>query len=97
MFLTNIQFYKWNPAIGDDCKSLKTEYYVCVGVSGDAIPSTTTKKTTVTSDGGKDTPTETLPGTISTCKNYYKVIPGDGCYDIAAAHAISLANVCAHL
>lgn len=96
IFLTNPQFYIWNPAVGEGCGSLKTEYYVCVGVSGDMILSTTTKMTTTTSDGGRVTPTETFPGTIDTCKKYYKVVRGDGCYDIAADHGISLANVRAY-
>ncbi|KZN83615.1 LysM domain-containing protein [Penicillium chrysogenum] len=65
----------WNPAVGEGCGSLKIEYYVCVGVSGDMIPSTTAKKTTTTSDGGRVT-----------------VVPGDGCYDVAADHGISLTN-----
>lgn len=25
-------FETWNPAIGSDCKGLKYDYYVCVGV-----------------------------------------------------------------
>ncbi|CAG8067732.1 unnamed protein product [Penicillium nalgiovense] len=90
--ITLNDFYIWNPAVGEGCGSLKTEYYVCVGVSGDMILSTTTKMTTTTSDGGRVTPTETFPGTIDTCKKYYKVVRGDGCYDIAADHGISLAN-----
>lgn len=43
------------------------------------IPSTTAKKTTTTSDGGRVT-----------------VVPGDGCYDVAADHGISLTNVRAY-
>ncbi|RSL41142.1 hypothetical protein CEP53_012941 [Fusarium sp. AF-6] len=30
--ITMANLYKWNPAIGSDCKSLWAEYYVCVGV-----------------------------------------------------------------
>ncbi|KAL4737496.1 hypothetical protein BDV11DRAFT_171948 [Aspergillus similis] len=31
-----------------------------------------------------------MPGTIGTCKKYHKVIPGDGCYDLAAEYGIAL-------
>ncbi|THC91912.1 hypothetical protein EYZ11_008622 [Aspergillus tanneri] len=27
-------FYRWNPAVGPDCRTLISSYYVCVGVSG---------------------------------------------------------------
>ncbi|KJR85305.1 LysM domain protein [Sporothrix schenckii 1099-18] len=30
--ITLAEFYKWNPAVGDDCSSLYLDYYVCVGV-----------------------------------------------------------------
>ncbi|KAI9158367.1 carbohydrate-binding module family 50 protein [Paramyrothecium foliicola] len=29
-------FYKWNPAVGNDCSNLWPDYYYCVGVSGSA-------------------------------------------------------------
>ncbi|KAL4767932.1 hypothetical protein BDW60DRAFT_226112 [Aspergillus nidulans var. acristatus] len=84
-------FYTWNPGVGSDCRTLKTEFYVCVGVSGETKPSTTTSNpSTTTDDGSGATPTETMPGTIDTCKKYHKVIPGDGCYDLAAEYGISL-------
>ncbi|KAL4993233.1 hypothetical protein BDV10DRAFT_190164 [Aspergillus recurvatus] len=84
-------FYTWNPGVGSDCRTLKTEFYVCVGVSGETKPSTTTgNPSTTTDDGSGATPTETMPGTIDTCKKYHKVIPGDGCYDLAAEYGISL-------
>lgn len=68
-----------------------------MGVKGGTAPSsTTTQKPTSTGDGTTTSPSETLPGTIDTCKKYYKVVDGDGCYDIAAAHDITLKNVCAH-
>ncbi|KAJ6151669.1 hypothetical protein N7470_006797 [Penicillium chermesinum] len=90
--ITLNEFYDWNPAVGEGCKSLKTEYYVCVGVKGGTVPSTTTSKPTSTGGGTTTSPSETLPGTIETCKKYYKVGEDDGCYDIAAAHDITLKN-----
>ncbi|OQD80022.1 hypothetical protein PENANT_c040G10752 [Penicillium antarcticum] len=91
--ITLIEFYDWNPAIGEGRKSLITEYFVCVGVKGGTAPSsTTTQKPTSTSDGTTTSPSETLPGTIDTCKKYNKVLDGDGCYAVAAAHDITLKN-----
>ena len=30
----NSDFYKWNPAVGNDCSNMWPGYYYCVGVSG---------------------------------------------------------------
>jgi hypothetical protein len=32
----NSDFYKWNPAVKNDCSGLWPDYYYCVGVSGPA-------------------------------------------------------------
>ncbi|KAL4737494.1 hypothetical protein BDV11DRAFT_191680 [Aspergillus similis] len=42
-------FYTWNPGVGDECRTLKTEYYVCIGVSSNGTttaPPTSTISTT---------------------------------------------------
>lgn len=81
-------FYDWNPAVGSDCASLWPDYYVCTGISGTA---TTTVATTTTATGnGVITPTPTQAGMVSDCGDFYLVVSGDGCYDIAANAGISL-------
>jgi len=60
-------FYKWNSAVGTDCKGLWLGYYVCVGVSGGTTttkkPTATTKKPTTTTK--KPTTTAKKPTTTT--------------------------------
>jgi hypothetical protein len=86
-------FYTWNPAIGSDCAGLWSDVYVCVGILGSTPPVSTTFATSTTSSSpgnGITTPTPTQAGMTSNCNDFYFVQQGDGCYDIAAAHAIAL-------
>ncbi|KAK3941414.1 hypothetical protein QBC46DRAFT_458301 [Diplogelasinospora grovesii] len=91
-------FYAWNPAVGTNCTSLWPDYYVCVGITGSAsvtaTPISTTPTTVVTSTtssgNGISTPTPTQTGMVSNCDDFYDVVSGDGCYNIAAANNITL-------
>lgn len=79
-------FYAWNPAVGTDCAGLQANVYYCVGIPGSTTtrtsqPSTTTTRATTTTSTHTG-PSPTQPGLISTCTSFYKVIPGDGCWDI---------------
>lgn len=49
-----------------------------------------TATTTTSSDNGISTPTPTQSGMVRTCKDFYLVVPGDGCYDLAASAGITL-------
>lgn len=85
-------FYAWNPAVGTDCAGLQANVYYCVGVPGStttfkptstAMPTTTKKTTTVTTTTATNgAPSPTQSGLISTCTSFYKVVSGDGCWDI---------------
>lgn len=86
-------FYAWNPAVGTSCGGLQAGYYVCVGVSSGTT--TTTKSTLSTSTVSQTTTTAAAPsptqsGLTSNCDDFYLVVSGDGCYDIAADNGISL-------
>lgn len=86
-------FYSWNPAVGNDCRGLQADYYVCVGVnsSSSSTPSATATTTTSTSTGnGVTTPTPTQSGMTNSCTTFYLVQSGDGCWAIANNHSISL-------
>ncbi|KAL4805718.1 hypothetical protein BDV18DRAFT_139700 [Aspergillus unguis] len=83
-------FYTWNPGVGDGCSTLKTEYYVCVGVASSSSASTSTNPPTSTSSDS--TPSPTMTGTASNCNKYHLVKEGDACYDLAAEYGISLDN-----
>jgi LysM repeat protein len=87
-------FYTWNPGVGDDCSTLKVDYYVCVGVKVPTPSSTTTTTaaaTTAMSSAGS-VPSPTQSGLTSSCKKYHEVINGDGCYDLATAYGIALSE-----
>ncbi|KAK2616538.1 hypothetical protein QQS21_000581 [Conoideocrella luteorostrata] len=62
-------FFKWNPAVGSDCRSLFLDFYVCVGVSG-------------TPDKPPSGPTPTQPGITKLCDKYYQAKSGDTCQGI---------------
>lgn len=89
-------FYAWNAAVGNECRSLLVGYNVCVGiVGGTLLPPTTTTRTTTTSTrpgNGISTPTPTQTGMVGNCDQFYLVKSGDGCFDIAANAGISLSN-----
>lgn len=70
---TLAQFYSWNPDVGSTCGGLPLDTYVCVGVTG-------TPTTTQAPDPSKPTPTQ--PNVTKDCKNWYKVVSGDGCQAI---------------
>lgn len=57
--ISSADFYAWNPAVGDDCRTLKYDYYVCVGRSSTAssTPSTTKASATTSTSGATPSPT----------------------------------------
>jgi LysM repeat protein len=80
------ELYTWNPALNGDCSGLWPDYYICVGVG-------TTTTTATTTTGAVETPTPTQAGMLSSCKSFYYVQSGDGCYDIAAENGVTLDNL----
>ncbi|KAL4936502.1 hypothetical protein BDV06DRAFT_233336 [Aspergillus oleicola] len=88
-------FYDWNPDIGDECKALWLNYYVCVGRQSSG--STTTKHTTTTkptstttTSSGIATPTPTQSGMVKNCTKFHKGESGDQCGTIASENKIAL-------
>lgn len=77
--------------MGNDCSTLKTEYYVCIGVSGSATSTSSAPPTSTTTSSS--TPSPILDGTVSNCDNYHYVQQGDGCYDLAVEYGVSLDDV----
>ncbi|OTB05506.1 carbohydrate-binding module family 50 protein [Hypoxylon sp. CI-4A] len=76
-------FYSWNPEIASGCYNLYPGEQVCVGVK-----STTTPPPPPTSG----CPAPVLSGLAADCDACYKVVEGDSCYAVDAAHGISLAD-----
>lgn len=86
-------FYAWNPYVGDSCANLWPNYYVCVGIIASSTTSTVVSTTVAaTPTNGVTTPTPTQSGMTGSCNKFYKVVSGDGCYDIAAANSIALSD-----
>jgi LysM repeat protein len=81
-------FYAWNPAVGSSCADLELDEYVCIGIIGYTVTSTTA--TSTTSGDGISTPSPVQTGMISTCDEFYLVVSGDDCATVAASAGISL-------
>ncbi|KFY26805.1 hypothetical protein V493_03857 [Pseudogymnoascus sp. VKM F-4281 (FW-2241)] len=85
-------FKKWNPAIGADCKSLFSNYYVCVGIQSQ---SSYTHNTTATSQwyppytptihptpNKTFVPSPTQSGIPPSCMAFYQATANDTCESI---------------
>ncbi|KAL2787767.1 hypothetical protein BJX66DRAFT_340850 [Aspergillus keveii] len=81
-------FYTWNPAVKSDCSGLQADVYVCVGVQ----PPSSTTTTGTTSTSGISTPSPVQSGMTTACNDFYFVVAGDGCYNIAQDNAIPLSS-----
>lgn len=57
-------FYKWNPAVKNDCSGLQPNFYVCTRLIG--TPTTTTR------GNGVATPTPTQTGMVTNCDTFHK-------------------------
>lgn len=80
-------FYDWNPAVKSDCTSLLADVYVCVGKNGYVPPPASTKPSK-----GIQTPSPTYGRMADDCISFYKVQPGDGCYQLAQDQRINLSD-----
>ncbi|KAI1359656.1 hypothetical protein F5Y08DRAFT_332166 [Xylaria arbuscula] len=76
--ITIAQFYKWNPAVGEDCRNLWLDYRYCVSI--DLIPTwdvTTTEPTSTSSSSPTPTspgaPGPTFPGSPENCNKWHVV------------------------
>ncbi|KAJ5097343.1 hypothetical protein N7456_008064 [Penicillium angulare] len=88
--VSTAQLESWNPAIGKDCGNLKPTYWICVGVAGNGVTSTTA---TATSTSTSETTTvSAIPSTISTCKTWHVVADGDTCKSIETGASITEAQ-----
>ncbi|KAJ3957265.1 hypothetical protein N0V92_006176 [Colletotrichum tropicale] len=76
-YITEEQFFSWNPALNGDCLGLWSGYYYCV--ANFAAASDIPMPPTVTSGAS---PTAT--GTISTCEKWYITRVNDDCATVAA-------------
>ena len=85
--ITLTQFYAWNPAVGSSCATLDAADYVCVGIVGLTITTTSTKSTPT---NGITTPQPIQTGMVSNCDSFYIVQSGDSCAVIVSKFGITL-------
>jgi len=81
-------FYKWNPAVKDDCSGLYPKNYVCVGIGRGATSTKQPAKTQSTETGA--TPSPTQDGMTGKCNKFYMVKKDDSCYNIAEDNGVAL-------
>lgn len=92
-------FYAWNPAVGTSCSYLDVGDYVCVGIIGTTV--------TTTTSSGVSTPAPIQTGMVINCDSFHLVQSGDSCAVVASDANITLAelyawnpavgNSCSHL
>ena len=90
--ITPEQFYTWNPFIGDGCKHLWPQTYVCVGLIGvvpTSKPTSTPTSSKPSPTNGVITPTPIQTGMVSNCGAFYFVKRDDGCWGIANSNGIT--------
>ncbi|OAA37699.1 Peptidoglycan-binding lysin domain protein [Cordyceps fumosorosea ARSEF 2679] len=92
-------FHKMKPTVQSDCAGLAAGTFYCMSIwpgggldpalledDGEDFNTTTTLASSTASHPSTPSPVQT--GIVSGCNKFYKVAPGDGCYDIAHAVAI---------
>ncbi|RBR01903.1 hypothetical protein FVER53263_20903 [Fusarium verticillioides] len=80
-------FYKWNPSVGTDCRSLLVGYNVCVSVVGWKPPTPTQP---AKSSG---TPSPIQAGMVKNCKKFHLVKKTTTCDAIQKYYKITMANL----
>ncbi|KAM5487940.1 hypothetical protein MaudMau93_004334 [Microsporum audouinii] len=103
--ITEEQFLAWNPSLGDACESrLEEGHAYCVAApppkptpsfpnqtstTGDTTTTSPSTSTLTSASPTSTVPSPTQPGLTPDCTKFYKVKPGDNCYDIAKTNGIS--------
>ncbi|KAI8692434.1 hypothetical protein NCS56_00000200 [Fusarium sp. Ph1] len=80
-------FFKWNPAVEEDCSGLWANTYYCVGVPGTPTsPPSQTAATETAVETGPSKPSPTQEGLIESCTTFYFAAKGDTCAKIVAKY-----------
>ncbi|EXK25264.1 hypothetical protein FOMG_18060 [Fusarium oxysporum f. sp. melonis 26406] len=82
-------FHSWNPAVGQDCTHLLTDYWVCVATIGWKPPT----KTTTKPSNGVSTPAPVQSGIVSNCKKFHPVASTTTCTSIQKYYKITMAQL----
>ncbi|KAM5349378.1 hypothetical protein ACJ41O_005883 [Fusarium nematophilum] len=77
-------FFKWNPAVEDDCSGIWANTWYCVGVPGiPTSPPTRTAESTA-KPTGEEKPSPTQEGLIESCIRFHPAAKGDTCAKIVS-------------
>lgn len=91
--ITRAQFVKYNPEVGDDCRFMWADVYVCVHVIGTTpTPTPTTMSTTTKTGNSVTTPTPIQDKMVSNCNKFQFVEEKMTCQSILNQYKISLAQ-----
>ncbi|KAJ4169798.1 hypothetical protein NW754_005946 [Fusarium falciforme] len=82
-------FYKWNPSVGTDCRSLLANYYVCV-MTTDYKPETTPKPSPTTLSNGIATPSPIQANMHKNCNKFHLVSSTTTCSSISNYYNLPL-------
>ncbi|KAH6953500.1 hypothetical protein DER45DRAFT_587025 [Fusarium avenaceum] len=79
-------FFKWNPAVGEDCSGIWADTWYCVGVPGTptGVPTKTMATTTTTKAAGSSKPSTTQEGLIESCTSFHPAAKGETCAKIVS-------------
>ncbi|KAJ3545053.1 hypothetical protein NM208_g2698 [Fusarium decemcellulare] len=88
-------FFKWNPAVEDDCSGIWAETWYCVGVPGTPTkPPTQTAVTTTPASqtGGIETPSPIQEGLVKNCNKFHLVKSTTTCVSIEQYYELPIAQ-----
>ncbi|RKK66494.1 hypothetical protein BFJ69_g15358 [Fusarium oxysporum] len=79
-------FFKWNPAIKDDCSGIWANNWYCVGVPGapTAAPTKVAGTSTTPKPTGPSKPSTTQDGLIDSCVSFHQAGKGETCAKIVS-------------
>ncbi|KAL3479631.1 hypothetical protein BJX99DRAFT_244778 [Aspergillus californicus] len=101
------ELYAMNPSVKEDCSGLVRGTYYCISTYPGGVPGgqpdwtgptyewgtwTSTTPSATTSTSGVSTPSAVQTGIVAACNEFYKVVTGDSCYDIAQDNDIELSD-----
>ncbi|KAM0344970.1 hypothetical protein ACHAPU_006848 [Fusarium lateritium] len=82
-------FFKWNPAVEDDCSGLWAKTWYCVGVPGTSTKKPiTSAKPTPTNTNGEYSPVQ--PNIAKNCNRFHKITPTTTCANIEKYYSLPL-------
>ncbi|KAI8685249.1 hypothetical protein NCS55_00195600 [Fusarium keratoplasticum] len=77
-------FFKWNPAIEDDCSGIWANTWYCVGVPGTPTSPPTRTVESTAKPTGEEKPSPTQEGLIESCIRFHPAAKGDTCAKIVS-------------